>query len=216
MTVGCHSDDRETIGGNMPTKPTITFDGSAYQLKAASFDAWLTTPSFRSVYGEDERKWIYWSIEIETERRHDSDEHPNLGLDGLVFQVRDWRALEGKELAWSGPVNSETDFRYGMIYFYDHQLVPNGQVRFLGRDGVTFYLDVRAENEEGQEFTYTGPIDFSGITVKGTESDSESTVRDYLEELIDTASLSGGDFELDWKYEDRIEMGEAVFMPRLE
>lgn len=158
---------------------------------------------------------ISWSIGFETESDNEDEfPPPHVDFDGIEISVKNWHNLVGYEAAWDKPINAQTDERYGMVYVYDHQLISDGRVHITGRNGTEFRIVASGKNEEGQTFSIDAPAVFKGIYVRGSERDSDETIRARLREQIDDTNLIGTPFKLDFKYDSGVKAGTSFYSPK--
>ena len=106
------------------SKPNIfVFDGREYILARAEIVGVLPDPYWCDTYNKGLGKSFSWSISFETipEEIDDDNISPQVDFDNLgIVNVLDWQDLVGTSVAWSEPIDSQTNQRYGMTYLYDH------------------------------------------------------------------------------------------------
>lgn len=197
----------------MQSTSKFIFDGHDYRIVSSRIDAAIGDPYWCDTYNKGKGKTISWSIRFETETDDGELSPPNVNLDGIQIDVRNWHDLVGHQSQWKEAINPETDARYGMTYVYDHQLISNGSVQITNRNGTKFQVVASGTNEEGQRFSIDAPAEFMGIYVHGSETDSDGTIRSRLKHYIDDANLTGTSFKLDHKYDSGVKMGQSFYRP---
>jgi hypothetical protein len=202
----------------MPHTSKFTFDGRQYQITNAEILAAIGDPYWCDTFNKGKGKTISWGIRFQTETDEEDDDdgdmpHPNVDFDGLQIRVKNWYDLAGYEAAWDKPINPETDQRYGMTYVFDHQLISTGRLQIASRKGTEFRIVASGQNEEGQQFSIDAPAVFKGIYVRGSERDSDDTIRARLKQHMDDTNLVGTPFKLDVKYDSGVMAGQSFFSP---
>lgn len=200
----------------MPSTSQFKVDGHEYQIVNAHIVAAIGDPYWCDTYNNGQGKSISWSISFETETDDNELSPANVDFDVLPIRVKSWHDLVGYETQWTDPINPETDERYGLTYVYDHQLISNGSIRITNRDGTIFQVVASGQNEEGQQFTINAAAEFKGIYVRGSENDTDETIRARLKQYIDDTNLTGTPFELDHKYDSGVRMGQSFYSPKVE
>jgi hypothetical protein len=200
----------------MPNTSKLTFDGHEYRIVKAQIVAAISDPYWCDKYNKGQGKSISWSISFETKTDDAELSPPNVDFDGIQIDVKNWHDLVGYQTQWKDAINAETDNRYGMTYVFDHQLISNGRVHVTARDRTKFQIVASGQNEEGQRFTIDAPAEFMGIYVRGSENDSDETIRARLKHCIDDVNLVGTPFKLDHKYDSGIRMGKSFYSPATE
>jgi hypothetical protein len=197
----------------MPRTSQFTFDGREYQIAKAEIIAEIGDPYWCDTYNKGEGKSISWSISFETETDDDQFLPPSVNFDGIQVDVKNWHDLVGYETQWNEPINSETNERYGSTYVDIHLLISNRQVQITDRQGTKFRIVASGKDEEGNQFAIDAPAEFKGIYVRGSERDSDDTIRARLKQCIDDANLTGTPFKLDYRYDSGVRMGQSFFSP---
>lgn len=214
--VGCRpSADVANVSTQMPQTPRFTFDGRDYRIAEATILAAIGDPYWCDTYNNGRGKSISWSICFETPADEEGLSR-HVEFDGFQVNVRNWHDLVGYRARWSGPINPETNEAYGVTYRYDHLLISAGSIQITSRDGTRFRIVASGEDEEGQRFAIDAAAEFRGIYVKGSERDTDETIRARVREYIDDSNLIGSPFELHHQYDSGIRMGHAFYSPKCE
>jgi hypothetical protein len=199
----------------MPRTSKFTFDGREYPIGKAEIVAAIGDPYWCDTYNHGAGKSIAWSISFEAKTAAGELSPPSVDFDGIQIDVKNknWRDLVGYKTQWNEPINPKTDERYGLTYLSDHLLISNGQVQITNRQGAKFQIVASGKDEEGQQFAINAPAEFKGIYVRGSERDSDETIRARLKQYIDDANLTGTPFTLDRKYDSGVRMGQSFYSP---
>lgn len=193
------------------------FDGDDYLIVSAEIVAVIADPYWCDTYNKGDGKGISWVISFETDSDDETLSPPIVDFDGLDLDVRNWHDLVGYKAKWTAPTNRASDERYGIVYVHDHQLISNGSVQILSRDGDMFHVVASGANEEGQAFAIDAKVRFTGVMVNGSDADTEETVRGRLKEFLDDENLVAAPFELrETPYDSGVRMGQAIYSPKPE
>lgn len=198
----------------MSNHSTLVFDGHDFRIVQADIVAAIGDPYWCDTYNHGNEKTISWSIRFLTETDDEGLLAPSVDFDALEIVVPNWHNLTGYQAKWTQPINKATDERYGLTYVYDHQLITAGNLEIVEREGDLFHVLATGENEDGQTFSIDAWARFLGISVRGSECDTDDTIRNRLKQFIDDANLRGSAFQLKGKYESGVRMGESFFTPK--
>jgi len=190
------------------------FDGHQYRIKKAEIVGSIGDPYWCDTYNEGRGKSITWAICFDTETDDDELPPPHVDFDALQINAKNWCNLVGYRERWSAPINPSTDDRYGLTYMYDHQLITSGDIQIMSRDETRFHIVATGQNEEGQQFSINALAEFKGISVRGSERDTDAAIRARLKQYIDDTNLIGTPFTLDYEYDSGIRMGESLYSPK--
>jgi len=140
----------------------------------------------------------------------------------LHFPIRRWRDVTGQVVEWSERYDDESGEPNGGFYVVEHGDIPRARLRFVERIDFKFRFewegvcDVCWDEEYGQDvpFSASGWAEFTGVRVRGNESDTDESFRlrlaNYLEpkDFVQGPRCSDGH-----RYEDGVAMAHAVFTP---
>lgn len=217
LLLGCRSETHTAAEpSKMPTPSKFVFDGHEYRIVTGQITASIGDPYWCDTYNDGNGKAIAWSIHFSTESDDEELSPPNVDFDGIQIDVPNWHDLVGYSTRWGDAINIETDDRYGMVYVYDHQLISNGSVQITARDGKSFLVEATGQNEQGQRFTIVSPAEFMGIYVRGSEKDSDETIRARLKQYLDDVNLTGTPFMLEHEYGSGVKMGQSFYFPKTD
>ena len=202
----------------------FTFGDNSYKIKSAVITGRLADPYWCDTYNRGKGKELAWFFIFEAKRRRDDkeddDKPPQVQLDGdLGIQVASWKDLEGVMVKWKHPINKRSGERYGMTWDYYHAFICKGQLAVGHRTGTRFYVEASGIDENNAAFTINANARFTGITVHGSEHDTDETVRERLARHISLQSLCVAPFEL-FDHEDMppgdngVRIGCAHFQPQ--
>jgi hypothetical protein len=200
----------------MPRSPLFIFGDREYQLSKATISAAVGDPYWCDTYNHGKGKSISWLISFESETDDDDLSPPSVEINGIQPDVTNWHDLPGYETRWVEAINSETGKRCGLTYVHDHLLISIGRVQILNREGTKFRVWASGENEDGQRFTIDASAEFKGIYVRGSQTDSDKTIRARLNEHIGDANLVSTPFKLDGKYQSGVMAGSSFYSPATE
>lgn len=197
---------------------TLTYDDHVFRISKAEIEATIGDPYWCDTYNHGKGKSIAWFLSFKTEANEGDDEWPpSVQIDGIDLSVKNWHDLTGYETKWDAPTNPDTDEIYGTIYVLEHQLILNGHLAISHRRGNWFQVRASGRDELcGLEFVIDAVAEFTEVRVRGSERDSDETVRDRLRAQIDDSNLEGSPFTLGHRYSSEVKMGEAIYRPKLD
>lgn len=215
---GCSNTMAEPTG-KLSGSGHLIFDGNNYEVGRAEIRGHLADPYWCDTYNKGRGKQLGWSIRFEAVEREIDGERlsPSIDFDGLPpLKVSNWPDLTEMSVTWSTPTKGKTNDRYGLTYLFDHQLIVQGSLKIVSRDGIRFRVVASGKNEEGQTFSIDAPAEFVGIYVEGTEKDNDRAIRDRLSKQIAVEHLIPGKLEFDHeiKYENGAAFGQVHFKPK--
>ena len=146
---------------------------------------------------------------------------PRASCDNLHFPIRRWVDVAGQVAEWSEPYDEEAGEHNGNFYVFEHGDIARARLRFPERDGVTFRFewegvcDVFWDEDYGQDvpFSASGWAEFTGVTVQGSEADTDETLRGRLAEYLDPRDFVQGPLLREGHYDSGVKAARAVFTP---
>jgi len=189
-----------------------------FAIESATLSAAIPDPYWQAKYDPSGDARLFWSLEVIGEREEDDEMwEPRIYHEDLHFPIRRWMNVTGQVVEWSEPS--------GGIYVVEHEYISRACLRLSERDGARFRFDwegcgdVRWDDEYGEDvpFTTSGWANFTQVVVRGSESDTDETLRARL-----AAYLEPGDFVQQpisfsgHRYDSGVRMAQGVFIPRVE
>jgi len=191
-----------------------------FAIESATLSAAIPDPYWSAKYNPSGDARLFWSLEVICGTGEDDDGEmwePRIYHEDLHFPIRRWMNVAGQAVEWSEPS--------GGIYVVEHENISRGCLRLLEREGARFRFDwegcgdVRWDDEYGEDvpFTASGWANFTQVVVRGSESDTDETLRTRL-----AAYLDPGDFvqqpisHSGHRYDSGVGMAQGVFIPRIE
>jgi hypothetical protein len=201
----------------------LLLKAKAFDLKSARLSAAIPDPYWIRKYNPTGDARLFWSLEVQAERETGGEMWgPRAYHENLYFPIRRWMDVAGQVVEWSERYEEESGEPNGGFYVVEHGDIPRARLRFLERDGVAFRFqwegvcDVFWDEEYGQDvpFSASGWADFTGVIVRGSESDTEETLRGRLAEYLDLSDFAQGLLSSDGHcYESGVKMVHALFTP---
>jgi hypothetical protein len=192
-------------------------------LKSAKLSAAIPDPYWSRMYNPAGAARLFWSLDVQAERETDGDMwRPRAYHDNLHFPIRRWMDVAGQLVEWSARYDEESGEPNGGFYVLEHGDISRACLRLLERNGVTFRFewegvcDVFWDEEYGQDvpFSASGWAEFTGVIVRGSDSDTEATLRGRLAEYLDPRDFAQGPLCREGhRYESGVMMAHAVFTP---
>jgi hypothetical protein len=195
----------------------------SFALERAELSAAIPDPYWSRKYNPTGDARLFWSLDVEAKCVPDGEMwRPRVYHQNLRFPIRQWTEVVGQEVEWSARYDERSGEPNGGFYVLEHGDIPRARLRFVERDGVNFRFewegvcDVFWDEEYGQDvpFWASGWAGFTGVIVRGSESDTTETLRLRLAEYLDTRGFLQGPLCRDGHcYEDGVGMAHAVFTP---
>ena len=202
----------------------LTLKDKTFTLKSAKLSAAIPDPYWIRQYNPTGDARLFWSLDVEAEREPSGEMWgPHAYHQNLHFPIRRWLDVAGQVVEWSERYEEESGEPNGGFYLVEHGDIPHACLRFLERDGTTFRFewegvcDVFWDDEYGQDvpFSASGWAEFTGVIVRGSESDTDKTLRARLAEYLDRRDFAQGPLRHDGHcYESGVKMVHAEFTPR--
>lgn len=194
-----------------------------FALKRAELSAAIPDPYWSRKYNPTGDARLFWSLDLEAQHETDGEMWgPRLYHENLHFPIRQWRDVVGQVVEWSERYEEESGEPNGGFYVLEHGAIPRARLRFSEREGVTFQFewegicDVFWDADCGQDvpFSASGWAEFTRVIVRGSESDTDKTLRGRLAEYLDPRDFAQGPICTDGHcYESGVKMAHAVFTP---
>lgn len=197
-----------------------------FRIKDATIEAFVVDPHWHKKYNSTGASGLHWSLNVQCEREEFDGESwtPSVYFESMVLPISAWTSLEGQQVVWHAPHDTQTGEPNGGFYVFEHGDIPKGRIRIGLREGSNFkiewdglcdiYWDDIYKNDV--PFSLITQANFKGITVMASEYDSTETVRTRLALYTDVNNLSQGPFTLSKsKYQDGVGMARCEFVPIL-
>ena len=194
-----------------------------FALKSAKLSAAIPDPYGLRTYNPDGDASLIWSLDLASEREPEGEMwRPRVYHESLRFPIYRWGEVAGQTVEWSERFDEESSEPNGGFYVQEHGAISRARLRFLERDGVTFRFewagacDVFWDDEYGQDvpFLASGWAEFTGVIVRGSESDTDETLRDRLAEYLDPRDFAPGSRSMDGRcYDSGVKMAHVLFSP---
>lgn len=201
----------------------LTLRNKTFALKTAKLSAAIPDPYWSRTYNPSGDARLFWSLDVAAERETEGEMWgPRVYHENLHFPIRRWMDVAGQVVEWSERFEEESGEPNGGFYVMEHGDISRARLRFPEREGATFRFewegacDVFWDEEYGQDvpFSASGWVEFTGVIVRGSESDTDATLRDRLAEYLETRDFIQGPLCRDGhSYESGVKMAHAVFSP---
>jgi hypothetical protein len=184
-----------------------------FKVLKATLSAYLGDPHAQN---DDE---LNWSISIECEEKEidEMDWEPLLTREELKAPVFKWTDLADKQWRWEVPYDY-CDDSYGILYVYEHELIPVGSMLFGSVDGNTIGLTWKGRSnvfENEFEFLLTCKLDFEGLIADGNASDTRESIEKRLHQQIGLEDFEFESFEVSMeKDEDFLGASRLKYKPK--
>jgi hypothetical protein len=162
-------------------------------------------------------------LDVEAERETEGEMwRPRVYHENLQFRIRRWLEIAGRAVEWSERYEEESGEPNGGFYVVEHGGIPHARLSFFERDGTRFRFewtgacDVFWDEEYSQDvpFSVSGWAEFTGVIVRGSESDTDETLRGRLAQYLDPGDFAQGPLCMDGHcYESGVKMAHARFSP---
>jgi hypothetical protein len=203
----------------------LTLKDKTFALQSARLSATIPDPYWERMYTPTGDARLFWSLEVVAEQGTGGEIWgPRVYHENLHFPIRRWMDVVGQAVEWSEPYEEESGEPNGGFYVVEHGDIPSAHLRFTERDGVSFRFewegvcDVFWDDEYGQDvpFSASGWAEFTGVIVRGSESDTDETLRGRLAQYLEPGDFAQGPLCRDGHcYESGVQMTHAVFTPRV-
>ena len=191
----------------------------SFEVKAADLGAGIPDPYWAAKYNPDGDNGLCWGLEIETAEKVVKGEtiSPNVSHNDLRFDVRRWMDIAGHSFAWHSAEGLNCGF-----YVFEHNDIPRGRLRFVRREGLRFLVkwDGRCnvfwddEYDENVPFSVEAWAEMSWITVHGSATDTDETMRARLAQYFDPDDFVQRPIHAGFTtYEDGMTTTETFFEP---
>lgn len=197
----------------------FTLKDKTFAIKSATLSAAIPDPYWSAKYNPSGDARLFWSLEVICEAGEDDDDgemwEPRIYHEDLHFPIRRWMNVAGQTVEWSKPA--------GGIYVFEHERISRARLRFLERDGARIRFDwegcgdVRWDDEYGEDvpFTASGWAEFTQVIVRGSESDTDETLRTRLAAYFDPGDFIQQPISPGGRYDSGVRMAHGVFIPRV-
>lgn len=202
----------------------ITLKNRSFEIQSATLSAAVPDPYWCRKYDPTGDPRLFWMLHVRATRETDGEFwEPRVYHENLHFPIRRWMDVVGQTVEWSGPYDDESGQPNGGFYVLEHGDIARARLCFAERDGARFRFewegvcDVFWNEEYGQNvpFSASGWAEFTGVTVRGNDSDTDQTLSLRLAEYLDTSDFIQGPLCHDGhRYQDGVAMAHVVFAPR--
>jgi hypothetical protein len=194
-----------------------------FAINSARLSATILDPYWLHTYHPSGDTRLFWSLEVEAEQE-DGDEmwEPRASCENLHFPIRRWVDVAGQTAEWSEPYDEEAGEHNGNVYVVEHGSIARARLHFPERNGATFRFewegscDVLWDEDYGHDvpFSASGWAEFTGVTVQGSESDTDETLRGRLAAYLDPRDFVQGPLLREGhRYDSGVKMARTVFTP---
>ena len=194
-----------------------------FAIKSAEISAAIPDPYWLRTYHPAGDARLFWSLDVEAEQKTGGEMwEPRAYHENLHFPIRRWKDVVGQAAEWSEPYDEEANEHNGGFYVFEHGDISRARLRFPERDGVKFRFewdgvcDVFWDDDYGQDvpFSASGWAEFTGVTVQGSELDTDEMLRDRLAQHLDPRDFVCESVVREGQsYESGVKMARAVFTP---
>jgi hypothetical protein len=194
-----------------------------FAIKSAKLAAAIPDPYWVRTYHPNGDDRLFWSLDVATEREAEGDMWgPRVYHENLHFPIRRWIEVANQVVDWAERYDEESGEPNGGFYVVEHGDIPRARMSFFERDGTSFRFewagacDVFWDEEYGQDvpFAVAGWAGFTGVIVRGSESDTDESVLDRLAEYLDPRDFAQGPLRVDGHcYDSGVKMAQALFGP---
>lgn len=193
-----------------------------FAIKSAELSATVLDPYWLGKYHPTGDARLFWCLEVEAEGEVDDEVYsPSAAVEEMRFPIRRWTDMVGQTIEWSGPADEKAGVPNGRFYLDDHGRISRGRLQFFERDGaqIRFQWDGVCDVLWGDEdlhdvpFSAKGWARFSRVTVHGSASDTEDSLRRRLDENIDSRDFVQGQLLPGTRYDSGVKMCSMVFTP---
>jgi hypothetical protein len=200
----------------------ITLKDRRFSVKSATLSAWIPDLYWSVKYNPNGDHRLSWSLEVEGEPEPDNDMWAVLVYHNkLHFPIRHWQEVLGQVVEWDSAVDDGSGEPNGAFYVLEHEAIHRAKLRFVERDGLKFRFEWSGvcdvfwdeEYESGLPFLAEGWATFTGVTVRGSEADTEESLRNRLAAYLDFRDFEQGPLCRGGTYNDGIGMTQAEFTP---
>lgn len=201
----------------------LTLRNKTFALKSAKLSAAIPDPYWSHTYNPNGDARLFWSLDVAAEREPAGEMWgPLVYHENLHFPIRRWVEVAGQLVAWSERCDEESGEPNGGFYVLEHGDIPRARLSFFERDCTHFRFewagvcDVFWDKEYGQDvpFSVEGWAEFTEVIVRGSESDTDETLRSRLAEYLDPRDFTQGPLCMDGhRYESGVKMAHAAFSP---
>ena len=167
----------------------FTLRSKTFAVKSAELSAAIPDPYWSRTYNPKGDPRLFWSLDVEAERETEGEMwRPRVYHENLQFRIRRWLEMAGRVVEWSERYDEESGEPNGGFYVVEHGDIPHARLSFFERDGTRFRFewtgacDVFWDEEYNQDvpFSVSGWAEFTGVIVRGSESDTGETLRGRL------------------------------------
>jgi hypothetical protein len=195
-----------------------------FEIESATIEASVGDPHWCDTYNRGRAKDLFWSIDVLARPRAFDGETwaPRVYFECLELPVKSWKDLAGMRKEWNDGYDDRTGEPNGCVYVFEHEEISRGSLIVGARRDARFELrwegicNVHWDDEfgEGVPFRIETDATFAGISVAGSEKDTDASVLARLMTFIDVADLRQSPLEfLPSRYEDGVGMARARFHP---
>lgn len=195
-------------------------------LESTRLSAAIPDPYWSHTYDPNGDARLFWSLDVDAECEAEGEMWgPRVYHENLHFPIRRWMEVAGQVVEWSEQYDEESGEPNGGFYVLEHGDIPRARLSFFERDGTRFRFewagvcDVFWDDEFGQDvpFSASGWAEFTGVIVRGSELDTDESLRGRLAEYLDPLDFAQGPLCMDGHcYESGVKMAHAVFRPLIE
>lgn len=201
----------------------LVLKDKTFAVKRARLSATILDPYWLRTYCPTGDPRLFWSLVVEAEEgAGDEMWEPLASCDNLHFPVRRWVDVAGQVAEWSEPYDEETGESNGNFYVFEHGDIARARLHLPERNGVAFRFewegvcDVFWGEDYGRDvpFSASGWAEFTGVTVQGSESDTDETLRGRLAEYLDPRDFVQGPLlRVGHRYDSGVKVARAEFTP---
>ena len=201
----------------------LTVRNKTFALKSAELSAAIPDPYWSRTYNPSSDVRLFWLLDVEADRETAGEMWaPRAYHENLHFPIRRWMEVAGQVVEWSERYEEESGEPNGGFYVMEHGDIPRARLNFPERNGTLFRFewegvcDVFWDEDYGEDvpFSASGWAEFTEVIVRGSEFDTDATVRDRLAEYLEPQDFVQGPLCRDGHcYESGVKSADAVFTP---
>ncbi|HEV2708506.1 MAG TPA: hypothetical protein VGV59_21510 [Pyrinomonadaceae bacterium] len=201
----------------------LILKNKTFALKSATLSATVPDPYWLRKYHPKGDARLFWSLDVEAAPESGDDGwEPRASHENLHFPIWRWMEVSGQVVEWSEPHDEESGELNGWFYVFEHEEIPRARLRFMERSGVAFRFEWEGvcnilwdeDYDRDVPFSASGWAKFTGVTVLGSESDTDETLRGRLAAYLDPRDFVQGPLQrVGHRYDSGVKMAHASFIP---
>lgn len=190
----------------------LKFKAKTFPVKNATLSGAIPDPYWVGEYSPSEPEGVCWMLHVIC-GSEDQEDGANLTSEVIRMSSKSWKNLEGTSVAWKTPYDEQGDPFGSILADYEDEDIAEGTIVFGKRNGVNYELTWKGIC--GKPFSLSASVEFTGITVRASEKDSDASILARISEFLEPEEFEIGNLEISTNaYQSGVKMASVRLLPK--